>query len=86
MVNAQLQDNDFEWFLKRYEDLFKEYGNAYLAIKNEKVLGSYKSYGEAVEETKKTEELGTFIVQHCNGREDGYTNYIASMNFMGAAG
>lgn len=76
-----MQDRDYKWFLENYDDLFKKYGCAYLAIKNATVLGAYKTYAEGVRNTEKTEELGTFIVQLCNGDENGYTNYIASMDF-----
>jgi len=77
-----MQDKDFEWFLENYDDLFKKYGFSYLAIKSEKVLGAYSTFHEAVEETQQTEELGTFIIQECNGDETAYTVQIASMNFM----
>ena len=77
-----MQDEDFEWFIANYNDLFKEYGVSYLAIKNKAVLGVYDSYGDGVIETQKTEEPGTFIVQYCNGDESGYTATIASIYFM----
>ena len=86
MVDTSLQDKDFNWFLQNYMELFKEYGEKYLAIKSEMVLGAYDSFAEAVNKTSETEELGTFIVQLCNGEESGYTNYISSMHFMGAIG
>ena len=86
MVDTSLQDKDFNWFLQNYMELFKEYGKKYLAIKSEVVLGAYDSFAEAVNKTSETEELGTFIVQLCNGEESGYTNYISSMHFMGAIG
>ncbi len=86
MDTESLQDKDFEWFLNNYSELYKKYGRKYLAIKNGKVLGSYDSLAEGVNKTSQEEELGTFIVQLCDGEESGYTNYIASMNFMGAIG
>ena len=72
---------DYEWFLKNYSTIFDQYGDTYVAIKNQKILGNYSSYAECVRSTSKSEKMGTFIVQHCNGNESGYTNYIASMNF-----
>lgn len=75
-----MQSQDFKWFLKNYDNLFQQYGICYLSIKNKKVLGAYSTYGEGVRNTK--EKLGTFIVQLCNGRKDGYTNTITSMNFI----
>lgn len=77
-----MQEKDYYWFLENYESLYKEYGCAYLAIKNSKVLGAYKSYADGVRSTQATEELGSFIVQLCNGDESAYTNIITSMNFV----
>ena len=75
-----MQKDDYDWFLKNYNALYAEYGQKYLAIKNHTVLGTYASYAEAVRNTEKKEELGTFIVQLCNGDETAYTNYIATLN------
>ncbi len=80
----ELQQQDYDWFLQNYEELFNEYGVSYLAIKKRKVLGKYNSYAEAVLETEKTEPLGSFIVQYCNGDESAYTAYIAPVISVGA--
>ncbi len=72
---------DYEWFLKNYSAIFEKYGDTYVAVKNGHILGNYNSYAECVRAVSKKEKLGTFIVQHCNGNETDYTNYIASMNF-----
>lgn len=37
-------ENEYKWFLTNYSDLFKEYGDSFLAIKDEAVLGTYSSY------------------------------------------
>lgn len=79
-----LQELDYEWFLANYDNLFKEYGVSYLAIKDKKVLGKYASYVEAITETEKTEPAGSFIVQFCDGNKTGYTNHITSMFILGA--
>lgn len=67
---------DFEWFEEHYEEFQKEYGDAFLAIKNKKVIGVYESYGQGVRETQKTEELGTFIVQECSKTGKPYVIYV----------
>ena len=77
-----MQDNDFNWFLENYNDFYKQYGSSFLAIKDKRVLGAYSSFKKAVDITLRTEEIGTFIVQECNGKESAYTVQIASMNFM----
>lgn len=76
-----MQEKDFNWFEEHYQEFQSIYGNAFLAIKNQRVIGVYDSYGEGVRETQKTEELGTFIVQECNIDYVAYTCCIASMNF-----
>lgn len=68
---------DFNWFLNNYDALFKQYGHKYLVIKNKKVLGAYDSVRQALDNTH--EELGTFIVQECNGSNSAYTNNIPSI-------
>ena len=80
MRSSQIQDADFEWFVENYQNLFQQYGNSFLAIKNKSVLAAYDSYADAVRETQKKELLGTFIVQKCDGTESAYSNYIASFN------
>ena len=77
-----MQEEDFKWFLKNHDELFRIYGNTYLAIKNKQVIGTYASYAEAVKHTLETENLGTFIVQKCTGTADGYTNQIASSEIV----
>lgn len=75
------QSGDFKWFKENHVDLFKKYGDTFLAIKNEQVIGTYRSYAEGVRKTSEKEELGTFIIQHCTQDESGYTNFIYSMNY-----
>ena len=78
---SNMQDSDYQWFLENYSSIFQQYGNAYVAIKDRKILGVYDSYATGIAETSRAEPLGSFIVQYCNGHESGYTNYISSMNF-----
>ena len=76
------QYSDFEWFTRNYKSLFEQYGNCYLAIKGCEVLGNYSSYANAVKETKKDHEIGTFIVQKCDGNESAFTSYnVTSYSF-----
>ena len=76
-----MQEKDFNWFLEHYDELFKRYGVAFLAIKDKKVIGIYDNYADAVKQTGKVEKPGTFIIQECNGNESAYTNNIATICF-----
>jgi len=80
-MNENIQNRDYKWFLENYNDLYQRYGVSFLAIKNESVIGAYKSYAEGVNTTKESNDLGTFIIQKCNGDESAFTNYISSTNF-----
>ena len=77
-----MRESDYQWFLNNYLNLYEKYGEQYLAIKDKTVLGTYSSYADAVKNTLKKEEIGTFIVQFCNGEETAYTNYISSLNVL----
>lgn len=74
-----MQEKDFKWFLDNYNELFKQYGNSFLAIKKGQVLGKYDSYAEAVRRTLEHEDIGSFIVQKCDGTEAAFTNYISTV-------
>ena len=76
-----MQSTDFKWFVDNMPALFAKYGPCFVAIKDKTVLGKYSSYNAAVEETARTEPLGTFIVQQCGADESAYTNYISSFDF-----
>lgn len=78
----EMQNSDFKWFLENYDRIFQEYGHCFVVIKNKRILGSYSTCAEGVSVTKETEQLGTFIVQECNGDESAYIGYISSFNFM----
>lgn len=71
---------DFNWFLNNYDSLYEQYGHKFLVIKNKQVLGAYDSVRQALDNTD--EELGTFIVQECNGNASAYTNYISPVVYV----
>lgn len=77
-----MQDLDYKWFEENCKELYKQYKDSYLAIKDEKVLGSYPTYAEAVHQTEQKYDIGTFIVQKCTENVDAYAVYIASAHFM----
>ena len=76
-----MQTNDYKWFLENYNAIYEKYGVSYVVIKNKTILGTFETYAEGVRATSKTDEIGTFIVQKCDGNESAYTTYISSMCF-----
>ena len=59
------QDIDFNYFLENMEAFYAEYGHRFVAVKNKNILGVYKDFDEALENTLKTEKVGTFLIQEC---------------------
>lgn len=80
-MGEDCMSKDFVWFKEHYAEFQKKYGKAFIVIKNKQVLGVYGSCAEGVENTLKSEELGTFIVQECNPLYEAYNCYITSMDF-----
>ena len=72
---------DFSWYKKNIKSLHEKYGDKYIAIKDEKVLGSFDSYAEGVKVTSQSLPIGSFIIQRCGADESAYTCKISSMNF-----
>lgn len=77
---SKFQNDDFDWFVEHYNELYQKYGHKHLVIKNQKVIGVYDSLLEGIKETK--EELGTFLVQECNGDKSAYTIYSHKSNYF----
>ncbi len=69
---------EFEWYLKNQGELIKKYNGKVIVIKDQKVIGVYDSEMEAVTETSKTEDLGTFLVQKCEPGDVNYTQTFHS--------
>ena len=58
-------DQEFQYYLSHQAELVREYNGKYIVIKNESVIGVFDSDAEAVNETVKTQRLGTFLLQKC---------------------
>ena len=60
-----MQNQDFNFFYQNMENLYKTYGNKFIAIKNTEILGAYNSFDIALHETLKEQKIGTFFIQEC---------------------
>ena len=68
----------FEFYLANQDEMVQKYCGKVIAIKSGKVLGAYDDELAAIKETKKTYELGTFIVQRVSEGDEAYTVTINS--------
>lgn len=80
-MNNELK-KDFNYYLDNQDELIKKHNGKFIVIKNQKVLGSYDSEVEAIEETTRDHELGTFLIQKCEPGSDSYTQtYHSRVSF-----
>jgi len=74
---------EFEYFLAHQEELVKMYEGKFVVIKDQHILGAYDSEIDAIEETSKTEEMGTFLVQKCERGDSSFTQTFHSRVSIG---
>jgi len=70
--------DEFEFYLGNQKELADKYNGKFLVIKNQKIIGVYDSELEAIQETSKTEQLGTFLVQKCEYGDSSTTQTFHS--------
>lgn len=66
-------EKEFKYYIKHQDELVKQYNGKFIVIKNRKVIGEYDSELEAIKETTKEHELGTFLIQKCEPGSKSYT-------------
>jgi hypothetical protein len=71
-------EKEFQYFLEHQDELVQKYRRKFVVIKNERVINAFDSELEAVQETAKNHELGTFLVQRCEPGSDSYTQSFHS--------
>jgi len=76
-MESPLED-EFQYYIEHQDDLVEKYRGKVIVIKDHKVLGAYDSDLEAINETTKQHELGTFLVQKCEPGSDSYTQTFHS--------
>ena len=64
---------EFEYFLNNQDVLVDQYNGKFIVIKDEIVIGVYETNNEAYDETIKTHELGTFLIQKCIPGDQAHT-------------
>jgi hypothetical protein len=66
-------EKEFQYYLDHQDELVTEYNGKVIVIKNQVVIGVYDDETEAIGETRKTQAMGTFLVQRCTPGTDAYT-------------
>lgn len=70
--------NEFEYYLANQDEIVAEYEGKFVVIKNQKIIGAYDNELEAISETRKEHEPGTFLVQLVGPGDAEYTQTFHS--------
>lgn len=71
-------EKEFDYFVQHQDELVKEHLGKFIVIMGKKVIGAYDSELEAYSKTRKSHEVGTFLIQECQSGEDVYTHTFNS--------
>ena len=69
----KILENDFKFYIEHQDELVKKYNGKYLVIKDQQIIGIFDTEIEAIKQTSKDHELGTFLVQKCEPGSESYT-------------
>jgi hypothetical protein len=61
---------EFQFYLDNKKDFLGKFAGKFIVIKDQKVIGVYDDRVAAIEETKKSHQPGTFIVQQVTESDD----------------
>jgi hypothetical protein len=74
-------DKEFRYYIDHQSELVKKYNNRVLVIIGEKVVDDYDDYDNAVFQSLKKYDPGSFLLQECTEGEDAYTETFSSPVF-----
>ena len=71
-------EKEFQFYLDHQDEMVEQYDGKFIVIQDGEVLGAYDDELTAITETKKSHELGTFLVQKVSKGESEYTQTFHS--------
>ena len=69
---------EFEYYLAHQEEIVAQYDGRVVVIKGCQVIGDYEDYLDAITDTKREHESGTFLPQKVSAGDSEYT--VAILN------
>lgn len=69
---------EFKYYLDNQQSFVDLYNGKVIVLKDKKVIGVYDNEENALHETKKNHEVGTFLIQKCTEGTDAYTQTFHS--------
>jgi hypothetical protein len=75
-------EKEFKYYLENQDRFVRKYNGRFIVIKNRRVIGTYDSELEAIEQTSQRHKLGTFLVQKCEPGSESYSQaYFSRVAF-----
>ena len=74
-------DTEFQFYLAHQNELVEKYNGKHIVIIGTNVVGSYDNHLDAVLESRKIYEPGTFLVQKCTPGKESYTLHFRNRFF-----
>lgn len=74
-------ERDYQFYKDNKAELAREHSGKFIVIKNKKVIGTFPSKEEAIEETSKAHELGTFLVQFVSENDEQVQHFHSRVAF-----
>ena len=69
---------EFNYYLAHQDEMVRKYNGKVVVIKDLSVIGVYPTKLDAVVETQKTHEIGTFLIQKVSEGSEAYTHTFHS--------
>lgn len=66
-------EKEFKFYVSHQKELVEKHNGKFLVIVGEEVVGVYDSFEDALTESQKKYQSGTFLIQECLPGEDSYT-------------
>ena len=75
-------EKEFQYIVDNQTDLFKQFPDQYIVIKNQKVIGVYDNKIDAYFETQQEHELGSFLIQFCSLDPEAFNQDFTSHSMI----
>jgi len=69
---------EFTYYLEHQDELVRQHKGKFIVIKNCQLIGVYDSEIEAITETRKHHNLGSFLIQKCEPGSNSYMHMYHS--------
>lgn len=74
-------EKEYKYFERLVPELAKKYPHKFAVIKGESIIGVYDTLQDALTETAKDNELGTFIIQQCEETSASIQRFHSRVSF-----